>query len=87
MLNNISYQEDETIMRYHLTTNKIVHFKRVNCVVCEFYLNKAVILKNITLLNGNYLKLGEIALEIRIGSLKEKRMQKQQRAKYENAKN
>ena len=63
-------------MRYHLTTNKIVHFKRVNCVVCEFYLNKAVILKNITLLNGNYLKLGEIALEIRIGSLKEKRMQK-----------
>ena len=49
-------------------------------MVCEFYLNKAVILKNITFLNGNYLKLGKIALEIRIGSLKEKRMQKQQRA-------
>ena len=63
-----------------MTPNRIVHFERVNCMVCEFYLNKAVILKNITFLNGNYLKLGKIALEIRIGSLKEKRMQKQQRA-------
>ena len=69
-------------MSYHLTPNRIVPFKRVNCMVCEFYLNKAVIFfKKLHILNGNYLKLGEIALEIRIGPLKEKRMQRQQRAK------